>query len=62
MDSFELNEAWRFRHAFFHLDPLEATYNISNQTFMWFDGIFSIALSPVEKNGHRTAYFHALSR
>lgn len=29
--------------------------------FQWSDGIFSIALGPVQRDGYRTAYFHAMA-
>lgn len=60
--SLELNQAWRFVHNFFYLDPLQGTFEISNLKFMWKDGIFSIALGKTESNGYKNAYFHSSCR
>ncbi|XP_060529364.1 protein yellow-like [Cylas formicarius] len=59
--SFQEDDSWRFKHNFFHFDPLKGDFNVSGVNFQWSDGIFSIALGPEEPNGYRTAYFHALA-
>lgn len=60
--NFEENRAYAMQHNFFHMNPFEGDFNVDGLKFSWDDGIFSIALSSIEKNGHRTAYFHPMSR
>lgn len=60
--SWEENEAWRVKHHYFFFDPLSGNYNVGGVNFQWTDGVFGIALSPIDKmTGYRTAYFHPLS-
>lgn len=59
--SWEQNDSWRVKHHYFHLDPLAGNYDIGGVNFQWVDGVFGIALSPVQEDGYRTVYFHALS-
>jgi hypothetical protein len=60
--NFEENHAYSMQHNFFHMNPFEGEFNVDGLKFSWDDGIFSIALSPSDKNGHRIAYFHPMSR
>lgn len=59
----EQNHSYRVTHNFFHMNPFEGDYNVDGLRFSWDDAIFSIALSPREKNStYRLAYFHPMSR
>lgn len=60
--NFEKNHAYSMQHNFFHMNPFEGDFNVDGLKFSWDDGIFSIALSPRDKNGHRIAYFHPMVR
>lgn len=60
--SLKENKAHSMHHNYFHMNPHEGDFNVDNLKFSWDDGIFSIALSSSEKNGHRTAYFHPMIR
>lgn len=60
--NFEENKAYSMQHNFFHMNPYEGDFNVDNLKFSWDDGIFSIALSSLDKNGQRTVYFHPMSR
>ncbi|XP_046682918.1 protein yellow [Homalodisca vitripennis] len=56
------DKSFRVRHHFFYMDPLSGNYNVGGVNFQWTDGIFSLALSPINKtDGSRTIYFHPLS-
>ncbi|XP_075218689.1 L-dopachrome tautomerase yellow-c isoform X2 [Lycorma delicatula] len=59
--SWESNDSWRVEHHFFHMDPLAGNYHVGGVNFQWVDGVFGMALSPVQEDGYRTVYFHALS-
>ncbi|XP_071055480.1 uncharacterized protein [Onthophagus taurus] len=58
--SLKKNKSWRVHHNFFNLEPTAGDLNIAGLQFQWTDGIFSIALSDVEPDGFRTAFFHSL--
>lgn len=60
--NFERNAAYSMSHNFFHMNPHEGEFDIDNLKFSWDDGIFSIALSPPDADGQRTAYFHPMCR
>ncbi|XP_050499256.1 protein yellow [Diabrotica virgifera virgifera] len=60
--SFADNISYRVKHNYFHFDPLKGNLNVGGVNFQWTDGVFSIALGPInETTGYRTAYFHALA-
>ncbi|KAK3919002.1 Protein yellow [Frankliniella fusca] len=60
--SWKDNSSWRIKHNFFYFDPLSGNYNVDGINFQWTDGVFALALSPVQKeDGYRTVYFHPLS-
>ncbi|ERL92756.1 protein yellow [Dendroctonus ponderosae] len=59
--SFKANESWRFKHNFFHFDPLHGDFNVGGVNFQWTDGIFGLALGPKDLSGFRTVYFHPLA-
>ncbi|XP_046959688.1 uncharacterized protein LOC124529816 [Vanessa cardui] len=52
---------WRFSHHLFFPDPLASNYTLHGLNFQWTDGIFGLALSPVDQSEERTLYFHAMS-
>lgn len=49
--SLKENDSWRFKHNFFHLDPLQGDFNVGGVNFQWKDGVFGIALGPVDQDG-----------
>ncbi|KAJ9585377.1 hypothetical protein L9F63_002837 [Diploptera punctata] len=55
------NESWRVKHHYFYLDPKSGNYTVGGVNFHWTDGVFSLALTPPQEDGFKTAYFHALS-
>lgn len=59
--SWNENETWRIKHHYFHFDPLNGNFHVGGVNFQWTDGLFGLALSPVDEEGHRTIYFHPLS-
>lgn len=60
--SWKENASYRIKHNFFYFDPLSGNYNVSGINFQWTDGVFGLALSPINKeDGFRTVYFHPLS-
>ncbi|KMQ98416.1 protein yellow [Lasius niger] len=52
---------FRVEHHFFYPDPLASRYELHGIKFQWTDGIFGIALSPVDIRGDRTLFFHPMS-
>lgn len=60
--SWEQNRSWRFDHSFFFPDPLRGDFNIAGLNFQWGEeGIFGMALSPLQADGFRTMYFSPLA-
>lgn len=60
--SWRENKSWRINHPHFYPDPIVSRYDLDDIVFRWTDGIFGLALSPVNsKTGDRTLYFHPLS-
>lgn len=60
--SWEQNRSWRFDHSFFFPDPLRGDFNVAGLNFQWGEeGIFGMALSPVQPDGFRTMYFSPLA-
>lgn len=52
---------WRFSHHLFYPDPLASNYTLHGVNFQWADGIFGLALSPINEYQERILYFHSLS-
>ncbi|KAI8435943.1 hypothetical protein MSG28_004111 [Choristoneura fumiferana] len=52
---------WRFSHHLFYPDPLASNYTLHGLNFQWSDGIFGLALTPIDHNEDRLLYFHAMS-
>ncbi|XP_015174123.1 PREDICTED: protein yellow isoform X1 [Polistes dominula] len=55
------DSSFRFEHHFFFPDPLAAKYELHGIKFQWTDGIFGIALSPIDIHNDRTLFFHPMS-
>ncbi|XP_030753269.1 protein yellow [Sitophilus oryzae] len=59
--SLKNNDSWRFKHNYFHFDPLNGDFNVGGVNFQWTDGVFGLALGPQDSTGFRTVYFHPLA-
>ncbi|KAF4523350.1 hypothetical protein B566_EDAN005504 [Ephemera danica] len=62
--SFKQDKSWRVEHEYFHPDPLACKFNATGISFRWLDGLFGIALSPLNREDPtavRTMYFHPMS-
>lgn len=59
--SFAENDSWRVNHNYFYLESLAGEFFIGGIRFQWNDGVFSVALSDIFPNGHRTVYFHSMA-
>lgn len=59
--SWKQNDIWKVTHNYFFFDPLSGDLDIGGHKFQWNDGIFSITLSKINKDGYRTAFFHAMA-
>lgn len=55
------DSSFRIQHHFFYPDPLASKYEIHGLKFQWTDGIFGMALSPVDIHDDRTLFFHPMS-
>lgn len=56
------DRSWRVSHNFFYPDPIACKYSLDDITFRWTDGVFGLALSPVDgQTGDRNLYFHPMS-
>lgn len=52
---------WRFSHPFFYPDPLASNFTLHGLNFQWTDGIFGLALTPIDQVKQRILFFHSLS-
>ncbi|KAM3964371.1 LOW QUALITY PROTEIN: protein yellow-12 [Aphomia sociella] len=52
---------WRFSHPLFFPDPLASNFTLHNINFQWTDGIFGLALSPIDSYRERILFFHSMS-
>lgn len=60
--SLKKKRSWRVADHLFYPEPLAAAYNLHGLEFEWTDGVFGIALSPVDKpTDDRTLYYHPMS-
>ncbi|KAL6263206.1 hypothetical protein P5V15_006006 [Pogonomyrmex californicus] len=55
------DSTFRVEHPFFYPDPLAARYELHGIKFQWTDGLFGIALSPLDVHDDRTLFFHPMS-
>lgn len=46
------NDSWRIKHNFFHFDPLKGNLYSGGVNFQWTDGVFALALSPLQNDGY----------
>ncbi|KAK6628717.1 hypothetical protein RUM43_002533 [Polyplax serrata] len=53
--------SWRVTSNYFYPYPTHGSFNIAGSEFDLMDGIIGLALSPVDKYGDRTLYFHSLA-
>ncbi|XP_043248845.1 protein yellow-like [Colletes gigas] len=58
---FRNDSSFRVQHHFFFPDPLASNYELHGVKFQWTDGIFGLALSPVDIRDDRTLFFHPMS-
>ncbi|XP_076169534.1 yellow-h [Ptiloglossa arizonensis] len=58
---FAKDSSFRIQHHLFFPDPLASKYELHGVKFQWTDGIFGIALSPVDIHEDRTLFFHPMS-
>ncbi|XP_075212504.1 protein yellow-like [Lycorma delicatula] len=59
--SLKSNETHRLTHNYFHFDPTAGDFYFLNKHYQWQDGLFGLALSPIDKDNYRTVYFHPLA-
>ncbi|XP_065209990.1 protein yellow-like [Planococcus citri] len=59
--SYKTNRSWRVTHSYFYPDPLASDYVLDGIEFQWVDGLFGMALSPLDSRAQRLLYFHPLS-
>ncbi|XP_030751650.1 protein yellow-like [Sitophilus oryzae] len=56
------HHAWRVTDHLFFPDPLASYYKLHHLEFEWTDGLFGLALSPLDKyHDDRLLYFHPMS-
>lgn len=56
--SWNSKTSWRMTHNFFNPEPLSGDFNISGTIFQWNFGLFGMALSKPQSDGHPNLYFH----
>jgi hypothetical protein len=62
--SFKDDKSYRVEHEYFLPDPLACKFNAGGIDFKWIDGLFGMALTPLNKSdagATRTLYFHPMS-
>lgn len=59
--SFQNDESYRVKHNFFHFDPLQGDFNVGGVNFQWTDGVFGMAIGPMNPDHSKDIYFHALA-
>jgi hypothetical protein len=60
--SLQQDRSWRIAHNLFYPDPIASRYSLHGLTWWWTDGIFGLALSPVDLvTGDRTLLYHPMS-
>ncbi|KAJ8678875.1 hypothetical protein QAD02_014662 [Eretmocerus hayati] len=53
--------SFRIQHHLFFPDPLTSRYNLHGIEFHWTDGLFGMAITPVDVNNEKTMFFHPMS-
>ncbi|XP_037820661.1 L-dopachrome tautomerase yellow-f2, partial [Lucilia sericata] len=59
--SFRNDHSYRVKHNFFHFDPLQGDFNVGGVNFQWTDGVFGLAVGPMNPDHSKDIYFHALA-
>lgn len=62
--SFKDDRSYRVEHEYMMPDPLACKFSAGGIDFKWIDGIFGMALTPLNKSdltAARTLYFHPMS-
>ncbi|CAH1642794.1 unnamed protein product [Spodoptera littoralis] len=54
------NDSWRHQHNYFHFNPTSGSLRVAGHSFMWNDGIFSVAAGQPGPDGCRPVYFHPM--
>jgi len=55
------DKSYRVKHNFFHFDPLHGDFNVGGVNFQWTDGVFGLAVGPMNPDHSKDIYFHALA-
>ncbi|EDW02839.1 protein yellow [Drosophila grimshawi] len=55
------NKSYRVKHNYFHFDPLQGDFNVGGVNFQWTDGVFGMAVGPLQPDNTKDIYFHALA-
>ncbi|CAH0602393.1 unnamed protein product [Chrysodeixis includens] len=58
--SLKAGDSWRHSHNYFHFNPTAGNLRVAGQSFIWNDGVFSVAVGPAEADGCRMLYFHPM--
>ena len=60
--SLQKDQSWRIVNNLFYPDPLASRYTLNGITWRWYDGVFGIALSPVDPDTKdRSLIYHPMS-
>lgn len=60
--SLQRDQSWRIVNNLFYPDPLASRYTLNGITWRWYDGVFGIALSPVDPDTNdRSLIYHPMS-
>lgn len=60
--SLQKDRSWRIAHNLFYPDPITCSYTLHGIKWRWTDGLFGLALSPVDpETGDRTLLYHPMS-
>lgn len=54
-------KSWNIQNNLFYPYPPHGHFTINGESFDLMDGLFGLALSPLNSNGDRTLYFHSLA-
>ncbi|XP_023170173.2 protein yellow [Drosophila hydei] len=59
--SYRDDKSYRVKHNYFHFDPLQGDFNVAGVNFQWTDGVFGMAVGPLNPDHTKDIYFHALA-
>lgn len=54
------NDSWRHQHNYFSFNPTSGSLRVAGHSFIWNDGIFSVAVGQPGSDGCRPVYFHPM--